>query len=399
MLYGITLSWMSQIFGPLAAVLWLIIAFFVGLACSMITASNKKEISGSLLGAAIWVGCEFFRSEIYALHFPWITPGVGFPPNIFSPIVGVYGVSFILIFLAIYLTEQLHERSGKASLKNKLIWLTLPAFISIGFIKFASPEAEISILALQNEKGHYSDKIVQTTTAMNGEQYDVILWPELAIPEKPLERKNTRKRVMEFSKTLDGIFIFGAYSTASTTEKYNSAITLDKDQVLGTHHKNRPVPLFNDGKKGTEAKAFDTPIGRIGTPICFDCDHESIIRRMVADGAQALIVPSLDATSWTKRQHLQHAELFRHRAAENRRWIAVSASSGMTQIIDPYGNQTANLPLIEPGALTGKIGISDTRTIYNRFGWLTGWICMGITALILIHNIYRKLAPRFKKAN
>ena len=182
--------------------------------------------------------------------------------------------------------------------------------------------------------------------------------------------------------------VVGGFVDSGEELSYNASITLDNGSQAGTHFKNKPVPLFNDGKKGTEAKSIKTSIGAIGTPICFDCDHESVIRRMVADGASVILAPSLDAESWSARQHDQHAELFRHRAAENARWIVVAASSGRTQIIDSYGNRAGTIPLMEPGFLTGEIALESGRTIYNRFGWLTGWVCLVLTGLALMMAIY-----------
>ena len=118
---------------------------------------------------------------------------------------------------------------------------------------------------------------------------------------------------------------------------------------------------------------------------------------MVTNGAQVLIVPSLDAISWSARQHKQHAELFRHRAAENNRWIAVAASSGLTQIIDPHGNRIDSIPLMDEGFLIGKVALTDGRTIYNRFGWLIGWICMGIAAILLLFNAVKKIQTLLSK--
>ena len=75
---------------------------------------------------------------------------------------------------------------------------------------------------------------------------------------------------------------------------------------------------------------------------------------MVADGAEFLVAPTMDAIHWGEKQHLQHAELFRHRAAENRRWMMVAATSGLTQVIDPNGLRVDSLPLMEEGGLGGE---------------------------------------------
>ena len=390
-LYAVTLSWMWLLFGPTAIALWLILSLFVALACSLMAGLNLRKVSGVLLGASAWVGCEFFRSEIYALHFPWMTPGVGMKPSYLDSIVGVYGVSFLIILSALLIV-------GKGRMKLIGVGVVIAVF-GATFIQRGIPKnAVINVLAMQNEHAHHIEKLKFTKEEMakSEEQFDVVLWPEISVEGLVLERESVRERVDAFSNEHEGIFIFGSYVTANETEKYNTALTMQKGEVLGMHFKNRPVPLFNDGKKGTEAKAIDTPIGRIGTPICFDCDHESVIRRMVADGAELILVPSLDAISWTERQHLQHAELFRHRAAENHRWIAVAATSGMTQIIDPTGNRVQNIPLMDPGFMKGAVGLVTGRTFYNQYGWLIGWICMGVTVLVLVRALVLGVINKFK---
>lgn len=127
---------------------------------------------------------------------------------------------------------------------------------------------------------------------------------------------------------------------------------------------------------GQTAEAVSTPKGRFGTPICFDCDYEDVIRKMTRDGAEYFIIPSLDATRWGVKQHLQHAELFRHRAAENGRWMMVASGSGMTQLIDPYGKRVKQLELMTEGVLVGYLERRSGLTFYTQYGWLFAWVAM-----------------------
>jgi apolipoprotein N-acyltransferase len=90
---------------------------------------------------------------------------------------------------------------------------------------------------------------------------------------------------------------------------------------------------------------------------------------MTAAGAEMFAVPSMDAIHWSERQHVQHAELFRHRALENGRWMAVCATSGVTQIIDPHGNRRATIPLMKDGVLVSEIFPRREMTFYTRLGW------------------------------
>jgi apolipoprotein N-acyltransferase len=89
------------------------------------------------------------------------------------------------------------------------------------------------------------------------------------------------------------------------------------------------------------------------------------------------MVPSMDAARWGVWQRLQHAELFRIRAAENARWMLVASSSGITQIIDPNGHVHASLPPLKDGVLTGVLQRSTKQTFYTRFGWLAPWFMLG----------------------
>ncbi len=385
LLYGVTLSWLWGLFGPSSIALWIIVAAFVGLACALMAALKLKGYWGACLGAAIWVGCEFFRSEIYALHFPWITPGTGMTPSYFSPIFGVYGVSFLIIFGSILLREKGRDRNVG------ICWLLI--LLVAGFTNKSSVRGDLKVLAIQNEEGSFEDKFKQTTDSFD--DHAAIVWPELSLGRDLDEIERSKKKLLEFTHEKKTLMVVGGYVDSGGEKNYNAAMTLDAGAEAGMHFKNKPVPLFNDSKKGTEAKSIETSIGKIGTPICFDCDHEGVIRRMVADGASLILAPSLDAKSWSARQHDQHSELFRHRAAENGRWIMVAASSGKTQVIDPYGNRVADIPLMEPGVLSGKVSLESGRTIYNRFGWLTGWLCLAIAGIALLLAIFRGVRGKF----
>lgn len=385
LLYGVTLSWLWGLFGPASVVLWIVIGAFVGVACALISFYKLSGFLGSVLAAAIWVGCEFFRAEIYALHFPWITPGTGLPPNWLSPVVGVYGVSFLVILGSILLRE-----AGK---KRMLGVSFLVVLLGSGFVNPVSEGADVEVLALQNEEGSFEDKFEQTVGAFDG--HAAIVWPELSLGRDLDEVGRLKGRLYEFGRRNDVVMVVGGSVDSGEEMAYNAAITLDAGVEVGTHFKNKPVPLFNDGKKGTEARSIVTSMGVIGTPICFDCDHESVIRRMVADGAEVILAPSLDAKPWSARQHDQHAELFRHRAAENGRWVVVAASSGRTQIIDNYGNRVATIPLMEPGVLEGEVRLETGRTLYNRYGWVTGWVCLVVAGMALLVAFFRNIRGKF----
>ena len=375
-MFGGTLSWTLNIFSTFAFALWFILSLFPALFAGLST-----QISGKwqpILIATLWAGLEFLRGETFWLHFPWITPGTAIAPNFFTPIIGVYGVSFIMILSACLILLK----NNRLRILGIFFLIVAGATPPISLrIKKHDP---VKVALIQNETMNYDDYRIATSELE--EEVDAIIWPEYAIGFDPRRFKTTQPEVAKLLENRSQLLVAGGKTWFDEHgDSYaNTAFTFDRNQILGTHTKNRLVHFFAEGKKGTEAKAIETSLGKIGTPICFDCDHQDVIRRMTSDGAEIFLIPSMDAKHWTKRQHLQHGQLFRHRAAENSRWLAIASTSGLSQLINPQGETTAQLPLMDEGTLVGEITRDSYRTYFQKGGWLIGPISLGGTLMITI---------------
>jgi apolipoprotein N-acyltransferase len=224
-----------------------------------------------------------------------------------------------------------------------------------------------------------------------------VVWPEYAVPYDVRANKHDWAALQELCRERNITLTLGTQTRRKNQAMwFNTALTLDATGVLGEHYKAHPVHFFDDGTPGTTALPVNTPHGRIGTPICFDCDYEGIVRGMTAAGSEAFIVPMMDAESWSKRQHDQHAELFRIRACENGRWFFVCGTSGVSQVIDPLGRVHARLPAMEQGVLTGEIRRETRLTIYTRWGWLTPWCLLGTAAVCWMALLLPRCAAKEK---
>lgn len=104
--FGITLSWTWNIFGTMAPALWFILALLTGLfgAGVYLVRSVEGGVQGPVL-AMWWTGIEYFRCEVFVLSFPWITPGTALPPSVWTSVVGVYGVSFFVIYGSVTMSQ------------------------------------------------------------------------------------------------------------------------------------------------------------------------------------------------------------------------------------------------------------------------------------------------------
>jgi apolipoprotein N-acyltransferase len=377
LLFGGTLSWVWSIFGRVSIGLWGILALFTAFSSLIVVLMPKRSPAVSaLLVATVWAGVEFFRSELFTLAFPWVTPGTGLPPNWFTPIVGVYGISLLVFFGNALIFS--HQKTGAALL------LTLGIGV-MTFFKSADPEKVVRVLLVQDETAIVSK--MRDASEPLVEEVDAVVWPEYSLSDFD-DDDLTAALALAGNRR---VFVASGMETRKG-ETGNTAFTISKDGVVGRHIKNHPVHFFSDGIKGQTADPVETMHGKAGTPICFDCDHQDVIRKMTANGAEYFLIPSMDAMSWSARQHEQHGALFQHRAAENGRWLAVASTSGVTQFIDPHGQVRSRLPLMDEGTLVGEVGRLENRTVFQWGGWLIGPMALSATALVVLWLGWRRFS-------
>src|SRR5687767_4420368 len=80
-------------------------------------------------------------------------------------------------------------------------------------------------------------------------------------------------------------------------------------------------------------------------------------------------------------------------ANENGRWMFVTATSGVSQLIDPHGRVHGRLGALEQGSLTGILKRETKLTFYTRYGWLFPWCALGVATLcwlVLLIPVRRK---------
>jgi len=376
--FGIGLPWLVLLFGTAAFGLWAILALFTVAFAGMQARARRLGIGGWPLitfTAFNWSGWEFIRCELFPLKFPWMTPGLALGPNWLLAWIGVYGVSALFVFAIMALTQRKWMTGGVLVAGLAASALFQPKAASLT----SSTPGVIQAAGLQYESVSI-DHYIKLTKGLSTDIQHVV-WPEYAVPYDI--RANTKEwaTLLELCKSSGITLTLGTQTTLPDSEIwYNTALTMDATGTLGEHYKAHPVHLFNDGTPGSTALPVSTVHGRIGTPICFDCDYEGVVRKMTAAGAEAFFIPIMDAESWSARQHDQHAELFRIRACEHARWLFVLGTSGVSQVIDPYGQVHSRLAALEQGVLTGMVKRETELTPYTRGGWLFPWITLVLAA-------------------
>lgn len=380
--FGTGLSWIYEIFGPFSILLWGLLAVFPALFGWLVCLAQQRGVKAgwplALFTALAWTGTEFLRCELMPLKFPWMNLGLALEPWPMVSWVGVYGLGFLSILtLAAFIFAG---RTGGTAFVLMLIILIDAQVVSDRI----HSRPDVTVAAVQAEGASTESYIAMANQAPADTQ--IIVWPENTIPiDVRHVAKSELAKVQAFALQHKTLLVFGTQTRLEGPKWQNTALTVDGTKVLGEHGKNHTVHFFNDGEHGKTALPVITPLGKIGTPICFDCDFQDVARKMTLAGAEFFAVPSMDASGWPERQHIQHSQLFRVRAAENQRSMVVAASSGVSQVIDSRGKAVRELACFKTGVISGSLERRTNLTFYTRTGWLTPWLA---SALLLLWTVW-----------
>src|ERR1019366_6508368 len=108
-------------------------------------------------------------------------------------------------------------------------------------------------------------------------------------------------------------------------------------------HKILPLYMFADGVPDPNITPVQTPAGCLGILMCYDSDFSYICRHLTRDGAEILVVPTMEKYEWGDWLKRQRLDLCRARAMEEVRWLVRPASSGISAIVSPAGEVTTRL--------------------------------------------------------
>jgi apolipoprotein N-acyltransferase len=372
--------------------------------------------------SALWVAIEATHGS---LGFAWLALGnaginMGLPLRL-APITSVYGLSFVFMVMATAMALAVLRRS-----RLELMWLVaLPFLIFLPPLPDALRGHDTAILVQPNisEDAQWTPESVDRMqrnlaalslrAAMTGgtEHPALIVWPEVPAPLYYDVDPRLRSYVEQLARGANTHLLLGVVAHTPQGEPLNSAIVVAPDgSLVSQYSKVNLVPFgefvpwpFDFVKRiTTEAgdfvpgkKVLVSPVDghKIGAFICYESVFPNFVRRFVADGAEVLFNISNDGYFGKSGARLQHLEIVRMRAAENRRWILRATNDGITATIDPAGRMRGSLPgFVEAASRTGFSYI-DTRTFYTQYGDWFPILCAVIAAALLLGTALASKRP------
>lgn len=369
---------------------------------------------------AIWVILEWLRSILFT-GFPWVLLGtsqVNSPLAGYAPILGVYGVSLIVLFTAGLLLDLYFHKEKRIKNIFSIILIWVFGF-ALTYIPWTKPNGEpIQISLVQGnipQDIHWSyDQLIPTLQRyqnLTDQHWDskIIIWPENAIPV-PLQNATDFVDFMSAEALKNKATIIAGIPVKHATKDayYNAVIAFGQDS--GFYLKHRLVPFgeytpFANLLKSTMDR-FQIPMSnmtvgedvpkpiiaqgfKIATFICYEIAFpEQVLQR---DGdVDMILTVSNDAwfgQSIALAQHLQMAQM---RALEMGRPVLFVSNTGITAFIKPNGKIQSEAPPDKIYVLTDKVQTVNGKTPWQNYGMDPAWI------MILIFLFYAISAQRKK---
>lgn len=393
------LAFFWRIFGAGAIGLWLLVGVCIAVFTGLGWRCRKKlhPAVALLCLPVLWMGVEYTRSELHYFRFSWLTPGLAFS---FSPglwtfaCLGNYGIGFVLV-LAAALVLAIRRVRTRMVVGASLLLLsaglahgTLQAFLAPGDKAVGKT---LKVAGVQMEFPYIDEALAQLTALHN--QYpdtDVFVLAEYTF-DHPVPAQ-----ICAWCAQHHTYLILGAVDQQAKG-RYDTAFVIGPaGEVVFKQAKAVPIQLMNDGLRARSQEVWHSPWGAIGICVCYDLSYARVVNKLIRQGAQALIVPTMDVEGWGAHQHTLHAHMAPLRAAEYGVPIFRVGSSGISQLVDAHGVVQASAPF--PGVHASVAGVMDLRqpgrlpidrTLAPLGAWLTGGIILSFIAQSLAKNLVR----------
>lgn len=359
---------------------------------------------------AAWILGEWLRGWVLS-GFPWLALGysqVDAPLGGYAPLLGVYGVSGLLVLSAALLL--LLSQPGRRPLWGGLLvalWLGGGLLQQVQWTQPAGAPLRVSLVqanipqALKWDKAQRQasiDRYLALTRAHWDSQ--LVIWPETAVPDflhrvldtllEPLGREAAARG----SALLVGI----PFMNLDTRAYYNAAFVLGTEEVYFKRHlvplgeflpfkfllgpllSFMEIPMSDFSAGAPEARPLVRVAGHLtGVSICYE---DAFGEEVLAALPEADVLVNLSNDAWfgdslAPHQHLQIARL---RALETGRPLLRATNTGISALIGPRGQLLARSGIFEETVVTSTVQPMTGMTPYARLG---NGVTLGLSLLAL----------------
>lgn len=354
-----------------------------------------------------------------------------------ASVTGAYGLSFLVLLTNAVLAEGLiyRRREGRPQpwAQYAVVLALFVGNIGFGAWRYAAVERELeagrhlNVALLQDdvtmeERRKTSAKEdlmawVELTRKIDGQQVDLVVWPEGAVPFNPTDDR-IRPQLGELAKKGGfDLLVGGGTSERAPKESgrryihYNSCYLFTKQgEVRGRYDKMVPLPFGEyvpfsdvfpwlndlvegpgDFRAGKDPTVFQADGYTFTTPICY----EAILDRQMWNLQDADLFVNITNDAWfgNTASPWQHAMLAAVQSVQYGRPMLRIAYTGVCMVVEPHGAILYETQPYEEVAKVVPLRLATVETAYRRGGWVFAWLCVAASALGYGFARYRASPP------
>ena len=345
---------------------------------------------------------------------------------------GSIGLSFLIILSNVcFAAFIIHARNNRKKLVIAAVLITLPILnviygslvlrqsgpllgsqpITIGAtVDLVNQDREIIALGGETTAGdgYLADtpEMKQAIFDVNSElsrqiqaerQADIIVWGENEFMN--LADGGLYEQLAELSGELHAAIVA---DTVWETEQamYDTAVMIGADgKEIGRTPKI--FTLWGEEEHGFSPGPRDYPVyptafGNVALAVCWDRHDASILRNYALNGAQLALIPADDDFYGNSQFPVFAASDAVFRAVENHLAIGSGSTSGVAQVITPFGEMTARSDVNERGYIVGDTFITSGQTFYTKYGDLFAYILSAVFIAMFILSERNKAKAKAK---
>ena len=376
---------------------------------------------------AAWVAVDTLR-RFQPYQFPWSDVALVFgnlPAMLGSlPVWGASGLGWAIVAIGAGLWGLARPagRPAAAALLIAAVGTTVVFGVLAPAPEPSGPPVRVAVLqpgtSLEEkwnpaEWQEIADRVWTLTRRAADAGAEIVLWPESAVPFRIETDETYRAMVMSLAVEHDLQIVLnsigeragGGYSNSAylVTGAGVSPVRYDKVHLVPfgeyvppwaelafTDALVREVGRFTPGAEATLLPA----VVPLGVAVCYEVVFPGHATAASRAGAEILVTLTNDGWygfSWAPAQHFAHVRL---RAAEQRRWFARAALTGISALVDPYGRVYSRLEVGEQGLLVADLQPITELTPRARWGdWWAVLCAVAAVALFLGVRERRPMPP------
>lgn len=261
------------------------------------------------------------------------------------------------------------------------------------------------------------DNISPPGTPPYNPPFKLAIWPETAMPFFYRYGGSLSRALNEFAKSEKIYLLFGAPDKEPAPGKsfseypiFNRTYLLNPEgKEIALYDKEHLVPfgeyaprwmripalnfLLNqvgDLDQGVKTAPLAAGDIRIGMLICYEVIFQELAQKRVAEGANILATVSNDAWFGNTSAPEQHLQLGIMRAVEQGRWLLRSTNTGITSIVTPLGERSAQEEMFATKTLTGLAYTQNKTTLFHSLEPYLPYFIFFALILLLVPGYIRK---------